>query len=177
MPSKDTLNTSNLEALGTKRLVVLLTEVSKGNSVAQRRLRLELEGAASGDDVAREFDKRFSGYRMAMPLMAFGPWISAIIAGRKSRQFREAMPGHTGMDDSEKLRRYERAYVASMLGILPDVLDRSPYRIEHALGLGGSMPVWRVIWTREPPRGVEAQRSADMIWTDIPSLFNSDGSC
>ena len=100
--------------------------------------------------------------------------VRAIVTGRKSLQFPAPMPGHMGMDDSEKLRRYERAYVASMLGILPDVLDRCPYRIEHALGLGGSMPVWRVIWTREPPRGVEAQRSVDRIWTDIPSLFNSD---
>jgi hypothetical protein len=82
---------------------------------------------------------------MAMPQIAFGQWISAIIAGRKSLQFPGPMPGHTEMDDSEKLRRYERAYVASMLGIPLDVLGRCPYRIEHALGLGGSMPVWRVI--------------------------------
>jgi hypothetical protein len=78
------------------------------------------------------------------------------------------------MDDAEKLRRYERAYVASMLGIPADVLDRYPYRIEHDLGLGGSMPVWRVRWTRSPPRGVEAQWKAHAAWTDIPSLF-SDG--
>jgi hypothetical protein len=80
------------------------------------------------------------------------------------------------MEDSEKLRRYERAYVASMLGIPPDVLDRYPYSIEHAFGLGGSMPIWRVMWTREPPRGVEVQWFDTNIWTDIPSLFDPEGS-
>lgn len=75
------------------------------------------------------------------------------------------------MNDAEKLRRYERAYVASMLGIPVDFLDRYAYRIEHALGLGGSMPVWRVMWVRSPPHGVEAQWGRNAAWTDIPSLF------
>ena len=66
-PSKKIFNTNNLEALGAKRLAALLIEVCKGNSIAQPPLGLELEGAASGEDVAREIHKRFSGYRMAMP--------------------------------------------------------------------------------------------------------------
>lgn len=67
MPSKKPLNMNNLKALGAKRLATLLIEVCKGNSVAQRRLRLEPEGAASGDDVAREVHKRFSACQMACP--------------------------------------------------------------------------------------------------------------
>ena len=45
------------------------------------------------------------------------------------------------MDDVEKLRQYERAYVAVTLGLPAEVLDRYPYRILHARGLGGSMAV------------------------------------
>lgn len=65
------------------------------------------------------------------------------------------------MDDAEKLRRYERAYVASTLGIPRDVLDRYPYRIVEGATLGTSTSVWRVLWTKSPPRGVEAQWSAN----------------
>lgn len=65
MASTKTLNAKNLEALGAKRLAGLLIEVSKGNAVAQRRLRLELAGAASGDDVARELHKRISSIARA----------------------------------------------------------------------------------------------------------------
>lgn len=76
------------------------------------------------------------------------------------------------MNDAEKLRRYERAYVAWMLGIPGEVLDRYPYRIvDHRVG--ASCPVWRIIWIRSPPRGVEAQRASYAAWTDIPSLFDS----
>jgi hypothetical protein len=60
MASSKTLNTKNLEALGAGRLAALLIEISKGNSVAKRRLRLELAGAAGGDDAAREIHKRIT---------------------------------------------------------------------------------------------------------------------
>ena len=42
MASKNTLNESNLEALGAKRLAELLIEISAGNAAAKRLLRLEL---------------------------------------------------------------------------------------------------------------------------------------
>ena len=48
MASTKTLNAKNLEMLGAERLAALLIEVSTGNSVAKRRLRLELAGAAGG---------------------------------------------------------------------------------------------------------------------------------
>ena len=81
------------------------------------------------------------------------------------------------MDEAEKLRLYERAYVASMLAIPAELLDRYPYRVENAFGLGGSMPVWRVVWRRNPPPGVDAQWEVDAAWTDIPSLFHDPGAC
>ena len=44
MASKKTLNAKNLEALGARRLAELLIEISTGNTLAKRRLRLELAG-------------------------------------------------------------------------------------------------------------------------------------
>ena len=58
MASKKTLNAKNLAALGTRRLAELLIEISMGNAVAKRRLRLELAGEESPAAVAREVRKR-----------------------------------------------------------------------------------------------------------------------
>ena len=60
MASKKTLNESNLEALGAKRLAELLIEISAGNAAAKRLLRLELAGAESPGEVAREIRKRLT---------------------------------------------------------------------------------------------------------------------
>ena len=49
MASKRTLNAKNLEALGAAALAELLIEVSGGNAVIQRRLRLAL-AAGEGTD-------------------------------------------------------------------------------------------------------------------------------
>jgi len=58
--SKKTLNVKNLEALGAKRLAELLIEVSAGNAGVKRRIRLELAGAQSPDEVAKEIRKRLT---------------------------------------------------------------------------------------------------------------------
>ena len=60
MPSKKTLNESNLEALGTKRLAELLIEISAGNAAAKRLLRLELAGTEGPGAVAAEVRKRLT---------------------------------------------------------------------------------------------------------------------
>ena len=60
MPSKKTLNAKNLEALGAERLAELLIEISTGNAVAKRRLRLELAGQEGPTEVAREVRKRLA---------------------------------------------------------------------------------------------------------------------
>lgn len=60
MASKTTLNRQNLERLGARRLAELLMELSQGDAAAKRRLRLELAGAASPGDVAREVRKRLA---------------------------------------------------------------------------------------------------------------------
>jgi hypothetical protein len=58
--SKTTLNAKNLEALGAERLAALLIEISTGNAAAKRRLRLELAGARSPDELAKELRKRLT---------------------------------------------------------------------------------------------------------------------
>ncbi|MBZ9656320.1 DUF6880 family protein [Phyllobacterium lublinensis] len=60
MASKTTLNAKNLEALGVERLATLLIDISKGSAANKRRLRIELAGMQSGEEVAREVNKRLS---------------------------------------------------------------------------------------------------------------------
>jgi hypothetical protein len=58
--SNKTLNAKNLTALGAARLAELLVEVSTGNAAVKRRLRLELAGAQSPGEVAKEIRKRLT---------------------------------------------------------------------------------------------------------------------
>jgi hypothetical protein len=60
MAAKTTLNAKNLEALGAGRLAELLVEISTGDAAIKRRLRLELAGAASPAEAAREIRKRLA---------------------------------------------------------------------------------------------------------------------
>jgi hypothetical protein len=58
LPAKTTLNATNLEALGARRLAELVVELAAGDAAAKRRLRLELAGRRSPDEVARAVRKR-----------------------------------------------------------------------------------------------------------------------
>jgi hypothetical protein len=60
LSSKKTLNAKNLEALGAERLAGLLIEISSASVAAKRRLRLELAGAESPGEVAKEVRKRLT---------------------------------------------------------------------------------------------------------------------
>ncbi len=60
MASKKTLNAANLEALGAARLAALLIEISQGNAVAKRRLRLALAGTEGPAALAKEIRKRLA---------------------------------------------------------------------------------------------------------------------
>jgi hypothetical protein len=60
MVSKRTLNAKNLAALGAEALSELLIEVSGGNGVIQRRLRLALAAAEGVDSAAQEVRKRLA---------------------------------------------------------------------------------------------------------------------
>jgi len=65
MASKTTLNAKNLEALGVEKLAELLIEISTGNANHKRRLRMELAGNSSGEELAREVRKRLSSIARA----------------------------------------------------------------------------------------------------------------
>ena len=69
MASKKALNAKNLENLGAARLAELLIEISTGNAVGKRRLRLELAGAAGPVEVAREIRKRLTTIGRARSLI------------------------------------------------------------------------------------------------------------
>ena len=58
MASKKTLNAKNLQSLGAERLAELLIELSTGDTVMKRRLRMELAGAESPHALAKEIRKR-----------------------------------------------------------------------------------------------------------------------
>ena len=60
MASKRTLNAKNLEALGAAALAELLIEVSGGNAVIQRRLRLALAAGEGTEEVVQEVRKRLT---------------------------------------------------------------------------------------------------------------------
>jgi len=86
MTSKKTLNRSSLEALGARRLAELLIEISAGNAVVKRRLRLELAGVESPGEVAKEIRKR-------------------LITIARSRSFVDWQNGKSLVDDLETQRR------------------------------------------------------------------------
>ena len=60
MAGKRVLNANNLQTLGAAALAELLMEVSAGNAVIQRRLRLALAAAGGADEAAREVRKRLA---------------------------------------------------------------------------------------------------------------------
>ncbi|EAQ74224.1 MULTISPECIES: DUF6880 family protein [unclassified Synechococcus] len=60
MASKRTFNAKNLEALGAAALAELLIEVSGGNAVIQRRLRLALAAAEGIDGAVQDVRKRLT---------------------------------------------------------------------------------------------------------------------
>ncbi|MTH95269.1 hypothetical protein E1297_04640 [Roseibium sp. RKSG952] len=60
MASKKTLNAKNLERLGAKTLAALLIEISTGSAEMKRRLRMELAGAESHLELAKEIRKRLA---------------------------------------------------------------------------------------------------------------------
>ena len=60
MGKTTTVNAKNLEALGVERLAALLIEISAGNALAKRRLRMELAGAQSPGELGKEVRKRLA---------------------------------------------------------------------------------------------------------------------
>ena len=79
MAAKTALNAKNLEALGLRRLAELLIEISAGNAVAKRRLRVELAGAQSPAELVKEVRKRLTNIARSR---SFVDWQGARSLGR-----------------------------------------------------------------------------------------------
>lgn len=72
MATGSTLNAANLEALGAARLAELLLEISAGDALAKRRLRLALAAAAGPGEAAREVSKRLASIAKAKSFIGWG---------------------------------------------------------------------------------------------------------
>ena len=65
MSVKTTLNAKNLASLGAERLAELLVELSKGNAIIKRRLRMELAVAHDTGKAVQEVRKRLAAIAKA----------------------------------------------------------------------------------------------------------------
>jgi hypothetical protein len=87
---KKTLNAKNLAALGVERLAELLIEISAGDAAANARLRLELAGAQSPDEAAREIRKRLSGIKRSRTFVDWQAMIDFLLDQGRSSRYRHA---------------------------------------------------------------------------------------
>jgi tetratricopeptide (TPR) repeat protein len=71
MAGKRVLNAKNLETLGAAALAELLLEVSAGNAVIQRRLRLALASAGGAEEAAQEVRKRLAAISRSTTFIDF----------------------------------------------------------------------------------------------------------
>jgi len=60
MPSKKTLNTENLEALGARRLAELLVDIAENDAATKRRLKLELTARETPEALGAQVRKRLT---------------------------------------------------------------------------------------------------------------------
>lgn len=90
MPSETTLNAKNLAALGAERLAELLLDVTAGDAVAKRRLRLEL-ASCGGGDVTSEIRKRLISIAKSR---SFVDWRKVKELARDLEAQREAIAVH-----------------------------------------------------------------------------------
>ncbi len=99
MPPKKTLITKNLEALGAERLAELLIEIGDANPAVKRRLRLELAGAQSPAEVAREIRKRLNAIARSR---SFVDWQNRRSLLDDLQTQRRAIVDHLGKTDAKE---------------------------------------------------------------------------
>jgi hypothetical protein len=99
MPPKKTLTAKNLEALGVERLAELLIEIGDTNAAVKRRLRLELAGAQSPAEVAREIRKRL---KVIARSRSFVDWQNRRGLVEDLQTQRRAIVDHVGKTDPKE---------------------------------------------------------------------------
>ena len=98
MPSETTLNAKNLAALGAERLAELLLDVTAGDAVAKRRLRLEL-ASCGGGDVTSEIRKRLISIAKSR---SFVDWRKVKELARDLEAQREAIAVHVAATNPDQ---------------------------------------------------------------------------
>jgi hypothetical protein len=115
--AKTALNAKNLETLGAQRLAELLIEISTGNAAAKQRLRLELAGAQSPAELAKEVRRRLATIARSR---SFVDWQGIrSLADDLEAQRRAIVETVARKDPGEGLDLLWR-----FMGLAPSVLDR-----------------------------------------------------
>jgi Family of unknown function (DUF6880) len=117
MAARTALNAKNLEALGAERLAALLIEISKGNAAAKRCLKLELAGAQSGAELAKEVRNRLNQIGRSRSYLD-GHGVRAL-ADDLDTQRRAIMEKVAGADPREALDLLWR-----LMALAPSVFER-----------------------------------------------------
>lgn len=99
MAKTTTLNAKNLEALGAERLAALLIEISSGNALTKRRLRMELAGAQSPGELGKEVRKRLAAIGRAR---SFVDWHGVRPLAVDLETQRAAISGSIATDDPQE---------------------------------------------------------------------------
>lgn len=99
MAKTTTLNAKNLEALGPERLAALLIEITTGNALAKRRLRMELAGAQSPGELGKEVRKRLAAIGRAR---SFVDWHGVKPLAADLETQRAAIVGSIASDDPQE---------------------------------------------------------------------------
>lgn len=128
MPAKRTLNAKNLQALGVVALAELLIEVSAGNAVIQRRLRLALAAAGGAEDAAQEVRKRLAAIARSTTFIDSAKR-KALLADLEAQQ--QAISGPIAMADPALALELQ----VRLLELADGVLDRCSDSTGAVLGL------------------------------------------
>lgn len=128
MAAKRTLNARNLEALGAPALAQLLIEVSAGNAVIQRRLRLALAAAGGSEEAAQEVRKRLAAIARSTTFIDSGKQ-KALLADLEAQQ--QAITGPIATADPSLAVELQ----VRLLELAEGVLDRCSDSTGAVIGL------------------------------------------
>ncbi len=157
--SKKTLNTANLERLGTDRLAALVMELVQGSAALQRRARLELSAAQGPQDVAADIRTRFASLRRSR---SFVDW-------RKQRALVKDLDGLLRMIEDivaphDATEAFELLW--SFLQLAPSIHERTD---DSNVAIGGVMADAMEIIGRLSPRiSVARETLAERILDAVP---------
>lgn len=128
MAAKRTLNARNLEALGATALAELLIEVSAGNAVIQRRLRLALAAAGGAEGAAQAVRKRLAAIARSSTFLDAAKR-KALLADLQAQQ--QAISGPIAASDPGLALELQ----VRLLELADGVLDRSADSTGALIGL------------------------------------------